>query len=128
MWGRILEFTLGIWLAISWIIFGYKNLTLLLWNDFLCFILITLFSLLSYVEKLRHLHILNFFLGIWLIILSYMIRADFEVNAQNYMTLAILLLMLSIIPSHANRPPYQWIKFMLKNPLSKSKGQKSHEK
>ena len=116
MWARTVEVVLGIWLAISWILFGYKEETTLLYHDFSCFFLISCFSLLSYLTKLRHLHLLNFLIAVWLAIFSYYIRGiGFENPAQNYMTLAWLLLMLSIVPTHARRPPYQWIQYNPRN-------------
>lgn len=114
MWARTIEFMLGVWLGISWIIFKYTDQTeFLMWNDFACFILISCFSLLSYAEKLRHLHLMNFVVGAWLAAFSYYVRhIGLDPSAENYMTLALLLLIFSIIPTHARRPPYQWIKYM----------------
>lgn len=114
MWARHFEFVLGIWLAISWIIFSYQGSDFaFLWHDFSCFLLIALFSLLSYLQKLRHLHLLNFLIGVWLFGFSYFVRSvGKDAIAQNYMFISWLLLMLAIIPTHSRRPPYQWIKFM----------------
>lgn len=114
MWARTFELILGIWLGISWIIFGYQGKEFfLLWNDLLCFVLLSLFSLLSYIEKYRHIHLLHFLLGAWLFGFSYYVRhLGMDVFAQNYMFVALLLLIFSIIPTHSRRPPYQWIKFM----------------
>ena len=116
MWAPTFEFVLGIWLTISWIIFGYRDDSSLLIHDFLSFSLIARFSLGSFFTKLRHLHLLNFLVVAWLVIFSYYLRSKgFENNAQNYMTVAWLLFMFSIVPSHAENPPYQWIKFQQKD-------------
>lgn len=114
MWARTIEFTLAIWLGISWMIFKYNVDTIfLLWNDIACFVLISCFSLLSYSQRLRHIHLLNFALAVWLIFLAYYLRnIGIGMNANNYMTVALLLLMLTIVPSDCNRPPYQWFKYM----------------
>lgn len=119
MWARTFELLLGIWFGISWIIFKYDgNDFFLLWNDFPCFVLIGSFSLLSYLEKLRHLHLLNFLIGAWLFGFSYLVRYwDMNALAQNYMGVALLLLIFSIIPTHSRRPPYQWIHYMNKRKL-----------
>lgn len=119
MWARTLEFVLGIWLAISWIIFRYTDSDFfLLWNDFPCFLLIAFFSLFSYNLRLRHIHLFNFLLGAWLFGFSYLVRhLGMDPFAQNYMSVSLLLLMLSIIPTHSQRPPYQWIRFMNKRKL-----------
>lgn len=114
MWARTFELVFGIWLAISWIIFEYRDVDFYpLSNDFICFVCIACFSLLSYNEKLRHLHLLNFLIGAWLFRFSYYIRhIGMDSIAQNYMLISLLLLIFSIIPTHSRRPPYQWIKFM----------------
>ncbi|MCC5832082.1 MAG: hypothetical protein JJU12_03460 [Chlamydiales bacterium] len=120
MWARTFELVLAIWLSISWIIFRYEgNEFLLLWNDFSCFVLMGSFSLLSYHERLRHIHLLNFLLGAWLFGFSYLIRhLGMNPLAENYMSVALLLLILSIIPTHTHRPPIQWILFMVKTHLT----------
>jgi hypothetical protein len=114
MWARTIEFILGIWLGISWIIFNYNGNDFdLLWNDFPCLILIAFFSLFSYQQRLRHLHLFNFLIGGWLFGFSYFVRRlGMDPYAQNYMFVSWLLLMLSIIPTHSHRPPYRWIQFM----------------
>lgn len=114
MWARTFEIVLGIWLGITWILFKYSgNDFYLLWNDFTCAALIGCFSLLSYLEKLRHIHLLNFLLGAWLFGFSYYIRyIGMDPLAQNYMFVSLLLLMMSIIPTHSRRPPQRWITYM----------------
>jgi hypothetical protein len=113
MWGRVIEFMLGVWLAISWVIFDYKDHTGFLWHDYIFFFLIASFSLLSYYAPWRHLHLMNFLVALWLAFFSYFTREiGFEKQAQNYMTLAWLLLIFSIIPIHSRYPPYPWMKFL----------------
>lgn len=64
MWARNFELMLALWLGNSWIIFGYgSEQRLLMWHDFTGFLIIGLLSLLSYFEKLRHLHLGNFLVG-----------------------------------------------------------------
>lgn len=116
MWARVVEFMLGVWLSVSWIIFGYKDDTIFIAHDLTCFFLISCFSLLSYLKKLRHLHLFNFLIAFWLAGWSYYLyRSQFESLAQNYMTLAWFFFLLSIVPSHASSPPYRWVKFKKKN-------------
>jgi uncharacterized membrane protein len=112
MWARTVECLLGVWLAISWIIFDYKENEALIWHDHICLIFIGSFSLLSFWTRLRHLHLMNFIIVLWLGAFSYFLQhLGLKINAQNYMTLAWLLFFFSIVPSHANRPSYQWIKY-----------------
>lgn len=113
MWARVVEVMLGLWLAISWLIFGYREASLLI-NDFTIAFLICLFSLLSYLPRFQKMHLFNFLIGVWFIILAYMMQGSLFYVDQNYMILGILFLMISILPSHAKYPPRRWIQFMIK--------------
>lgn len=111
MWARNFEVSLGIWLAISWLIFDYRGPASLIINDVICCLLIIYFALASYTKKYRKIHLLSFLVGIWLIFFHLFFNIP-ERAEQNHIVLGILLLMLSIIPSHAERPPNAWINFM----------------
>jgi hypothetical protein len=113
MWARVVEFMLACWLAISPFIFHYPKDQTTLWvNDFTCSILIALFSLLSFHEKLEKMHLLILLVGLWLLAFGY--RA-FPLDAthaeQNATTVGLLLLMVAIIPSHSQLPPKKWRRF-----------------
>jgi hypothetical protein len=116
MWARHFEFVLALWLAISWLIFGYTGDQLFLGvNDGICFILITLFSLLSYYHALRKLHLMNLAVSAWLIGLAYTSASSIhEGPYQNYMVVGFLLLMFAIIPVYSNDPPEAWQNYLKK--------------
>lgn len=111
MWPRVSEFFFSLWLACSWMIFGYKPNTPLFLNDILCFILITFFSIGSYITPLRRIYLFNLLMGIWLIVFSTFPFVG-EIAKQNYVSLGLILFMFAIIPSPAERAPYDWEKFM----------------
>ncbi len=113
MWPRVVEFMLACWLAISPFIFSYPGSALFLWfNDFSCASLMAIFSLLSYYEHLRKLHLCNLAISLYLISLSYFFKGStFEAPLQNYMVLGLLLLMIAILPTDADKPPKPWRDF-----------------
>lgn len=111
MWPRISEFFFSLWLAVSWMIFGYKPNTPLFVNDMICFVLIALFSLGSYAFALRRLYLFNLLMAIWLIVFSVFSFVG-EVPRQNYVSLGLLLFIFALIPSPTERPSYDWERFM----------------
>ncbi len=119
MWARISEFFFALWLAISFIIFHYDPKFPLLTNDLISFALIAFFSLGSYVAKLRRLYLMNFAMGIWLMIFSLQPFVP-DGPRQNYISLGLLLLTFAVIPCHSEQAPYDWLIFM--------KNRKKHKK
>lgn len=116
MWARHFEFVLGLWLAISWLIFGYNADQLFLGvNDGVCFVLITLFSFMSYYRPLRWLHLMNLLISFWLIAIAYSSSTTIhEGPYQNYMVVGFLLMMFAIIPAYSNDPPEAWQDYLNK--------------
>lgn len=110
MWARIVEFMLACWLSISPFIFGYPDESLFFWiNDLTCASLLAFFALICYYEPLRKMHLCNLALSFYLISLSYFFKgSSLEHPLQNYMVLGLLLLMISIVPSDADKPPKPW--------------------
>ncbi|MCB1110368.1 MAG: hypothetical protein KDK64_05255 [Chlamydiia bacterium] len=110
MWARIVEVCLAAFLCIStWIFpdprpFWILNFCLAAW--------ICVFSFLSFYPPLRKIHLMN---GIPILILC--LVAMVQPNPpppplfQSYMTLALLLVLFVIIPTHASRPPDPWVHF-----------------
>ncbi len=115
MGARHAEIFIAIWLAISWMIFHYgeEGRALLMMNDFICAFLLIFFALITYSTKFRHWHLMNFVIGLWLILFSYSSFVE-GVPEQNYMTLGLLLLMLAIVPSFSGQAPHSWVEFMKK--------------
>jgi len=117
MWARVVEFMLACWLCISPFIFGYDTDATFLWaNDFVCASLIAFFSLICYYKPLRKMHLLNLVICFWLIGVGYALKdSPYHAEIQNYVTFGILLLMIAIVPSEAEKPPIPWRRFYQRN-------------
>ncbi len=113
MWARVIEFMLAVWLGISPYIFGYTREMKFYWyNDYICAFCLSLFALLSFYKPLRKLHLCNLILVFWLIFLGYFLRSNELDNIlQNYVVIALLLVMISLVPSEASKPPMPWRRF-----------------
>jgi peptidoglycan/LPS O-acetylase OafA/YrhL len=114
MWARIVEFMLGCWLLISAYIFGYEADRTFLWiNDLVCGGLILVFALISFHVRFYRAHLLTLLVALWLVGVGYLGYAPPPSppppgEYQNYIVLGLLLLMLAIVPSHAELPPRRW--------------------
>lgn len=110
MWARYFEIAIGCFLAFSSIIFPI-DIWLWKWNvamaTWLC-----LFSLLSFYFPLRKIHFMNVFVIIVLIALAFKQPVSPpSAPYQNYVVLALLLLLFVIIPTNASKIPVPWQKF-----------------
>ena len=114
MWARCFEVSLAIWLSLSWLILRYpEDSSLLMFHDFFIAAVITTISLLNY--KYRYIHLFNFFTSLWLIIFAFVSNTPItDAPYQNYMVLGLILLILTIIPPRASRPPEEWEEFIRK--------------
>ncbi len=110
MWARIVEVSLGCFLAISSFIFPYPAP---LWIfDFFVAVWIWFFALASYHHPLRKIHLMNLIPAFTLIVIAWMQPNPPPAPAfQNYMVIALLLFLFTILPSHASSPPDPWSKF-----------------
>jgi hypothetical protein len=108
MWARFCEIILGIWLFSSHFLFSTK-----MWEDLALPLLITLFSLLSFFDRLNKTHLLQIIPAGWLLILSYTYPTPWlPFHYQNYIITALSILVFAIIPSHSSEPPRAWRKFL----------------
>lgn len=116
MWARHLESVIAVWMLFSWLIFRYPpELIPLRINDLICAALILLFSLATYKDRFRYLHLLNFLVGAWLIGWTVYSGTGIDFGPhQNYMVAGLLLLMLSLVPSRTKKPPMAWVEFLSK--------------
>lgn len=116
MWARHIEVVLALWLGFSWLIFRYTfDLAQMKMNDIICMVLIIVFSLITYKKRFRYCHLLNFLIGLWLIAWVFSRETGIIFGPyQNYMTVGLLLLMLSLVPSRTKEPPLAWTKYLLK--------------
>ncbi len=115
MWARILEVMIACWLAASRFIFRYED-PFGFWhvNDLVCAFFIALFAFLSFHQKLGKMHLFTFLIVIWLFVLNYSHGYPLPNMLQNYQVIAFLLLMIALIPSHAQLPPKPWRDYILK--------------
>ncbi len=108
MWARISEIVLGIWLLASYFIFATGS-----WHDLAIAFFISLFALLSFRENLNKMHLLQVIPAGWLLYLSYSYpKYILPFGYQNYILIALSLLMFAIIPSNASDHPRPWKKFL----------------
>ena len=111
MWPRHFEIALACWLAVAPFVFVYGAEARLHWaNDFTCAALMAVFALACYARPLEKLHLLNIAIGVWLAGLGWFIRHDPPAAgaADHYVALGLLVILLGILPSHANAPPRAW--------------------
>ncbi len=110
MWARYFEMAIGVFLAFSSIIFPI-DVCLWKWNVAMA-IWLFLFSLLSFYFPLRKIHLLNVFVIIVLIALAFKQPVSPPAAPyQNYVVLALLLVLFVIIPTNASKIPVPWERF-----------------
>jgi hypothetical protein len=70
-------------------------------------------ALVSFWPPMQFAHIANFAIGLWLIAFGFLASPyPTPPGLQNDIVVGLLLLMLSIIPNHASRPPRPWHDFL----------------
>lgn len=113
MWARHCEVFLGLWLAISWLIFSYpSNLDSLMYFDWIICLLICIFSLSCYSDRFKYMHLMNILIGSILIGFVFTFADDpYLPPYQNYAVVGLLLLMFAIIPTNSSLPPKAWQNF-----------------
>lgn len=108
MWARISEIILAVWLFISYFLFEYYSITAIV-----CAGLMFIFALLSYIDKLNKMHLFQAVPGGWLIYEGFAYPTPWlPMGLQNYVVVAVLLLMFTIIPSNASDHPRPWKRFL----------------
>lgn len=110
MWARTIETMLGFWLAISPFVFAHPTgEARLWWNDLLCALVVICAALVSFARSARRAHLVNTGVALWLVAVAYAWSSHpASAASQNHMVTGLLLLMLSIVPSEASRPPEAW--------------------
>lgn len=114
MWARVVEFMLAVWLAFSPFILRYSSQEPLMWaNTLICAALIMLFALLSFWDPLRKIHLLTLGVALWLLGLGYSTFPEIaQPPEENSAVLGLLLLMLTIVPTHSHHLSRSWQKFI----------------
>jgi hypothetical protein len=113
MWARIIEVTLGCWLALSPFIFRHSAEARTLWvNDLLSATIVIVLALVSFWPPLRFAHLANLLVALWLIAFGFWASSYPAPPAlQNSIIVGLLLLMFAIIPNEASLPPRSWRAF-----------------
>lgn len=118
MWARVVEVTMGIWLAMSPFLFhlSYEQ-PAYWWNDFACGALVMTFALASFWPPTQHAHLLQIAVGLWLMGWAYANEFSLEEHAsaamQNDVTVGFMLLMVAILPNHSTRCTPSWEQLLL---------------
>ncbi|MGD2168676.1 MAG: hypothetical protein PVI40_00345 [Chlamydiota bacterium] len=113
MWARIIElFIAGFLIASSWI---FQSSSFLWIFNIITTTWIILFSLLSFSHRLRKIHLMNIIAALALAICAF-IQPDPPPPPvyQNYMVLALLLIMFAVLPTEASKAPIPWRRFYKK--------------
>jgi hypothetical protein len=107
MWARDAEVALGAWLAAAPLVLGHRGS--LAFHDLACGTAIAALALLSYWKRARRAHLLELAIAAWLVAFGWIAAADGAgASAQNHAVVGLVLAMLAIVPSEANRPPRGW--------------------
>lgn len=110
MWARISELILGLWLFASYFVFAdYPRV------GFFAATLMCIFALFSYINFLNKMHLLQVIPAALLIYEGFSYPTPFlPFGLQNFVVVALLLLMFTIVPSNASDHPRPWKKFLEK--------------
>jgi hypothetical protein len=111
MWPRVSELFLGGWLMLSPLIFaGTVQSASFAVRDVVLGGVVAVLSLLSFWPRTSRAHLVTAALALALCGAAYFgWPRPGPPGAQNEIAIGLLLLMLAIIPSHANRPPISWL-------------------
>jgi peptidoglycan/LPS O-acetylase OafA/YrhL len=113
MWARVIELMLACFLSISCLFFPTTTTPFYFWaNNLLCSAFIAFFALCSYRSQWGKVHLFSFAIAIYLIILGYVEYPKPNPQNQCYVTMGILLFMITLIPSRAGTPPKEWLAFL----------------
>ncbi|PIS01359.1 MAG: hypothetical protein COT84_02930 [Chlamydiae bacterium CG10_big_fil_rev_8_21_14_0_10_35_9] len=113
MWARIVElFIAGFLIVSGWI---FQSSSFLWIFNIITATWIILFSFLSFRHRLRKIHLMNTIAALALAICAF-IQPDPPPPPvfQNYMVLALLLIMFAILPTEASKAPVPWRRFYMK--------------
>jgi Na+/melibiose symporter-like transporter len=114
MWPRVTEILIAVWLASSPWIFAApaESEFFLRANALACATLIALFALLSFRTVFGKAHLLTIAVALWMIGVAFA-APDPPPPApyQNFVVVALLLLMIAVLPSRASEPPKAWRDF-----------------
>jgi hypothetical protein len=110
MWPRVVEFMLGLWLAISPFLLQHDPDDRSLWiSDFTCAAAVVLLACVSFWRPLRWAHIALLAPAVWLMLFGYFGGGvDAAPGYQNDIFIGLTLVMFAIIPNKSDVPPEDW--------------------
>ncbi len=113
MWARSSEIAVACWLAMSPFIFRHGPEETFLWaNDLISALVIAVISLTALWPPAEKLHFANLIVSAWLIGVTFLTQPSPPPPAyQNYVTVALLLVILAMIPTRSHVPPRAWSAF-----------------
>jgi hypothetical protein len=112
MWARVVETMLGIWLAISPLVFRRATAPAALWwTDLAAAAAVITLALASYWQPTRHAHFAILLVAGWLVVSAFLSEYPTPPAEQNHLLTGLLLIMLAIIPNRASQAPRSWAKF-----------------
>lgn len=108
MWARNCELILGVWLILSRFVFLSQD-----WDGLVTGFFVILFAALSYHDKLNKMHLFQALPAAWLLYVGYTYPTPWlPFYLQNYILVALSILMFAIIPSNASDHPRPWKRFL----------------
>ena len=113
MWARHMELSLGLWLALSPMIFSHAEDRVWMWlHDFGVALVIVVLSLLAHWPPLRRAHLALLAVSAWLVGAGWWLSRGAGIHPdpayQNWILVGLLLAMFAIVPGEASRPPQKW--------------------
>jgi len=110
MWPRDVELMLACWLAVSPFVFQHPAEEPLWWiNDFATATVIGAAALCSYWPRTRYAHLVTLATSFWLIGFGRLgAEMPLPPALQNALVVGFILMMTSILPNEASRPPRAW--------------------
>lgn len=113
MWPRVIEISLGVWLAVSPFVFEYDldGDRFLWWNGYLCAAAAIAAALVSFKPRLERAHAVTVAVGLWLVATGYLFvpfAAEVPPEFQNFVMVGWLLVMFAVLPSRSDTPPRAW--------------------
>lgn len=111
MWGRVIEISAAVWLAVSPFVFRAADNATLVWADNLIALAIVTLAGFSFWHPTRYAHLLTLLVALGLIVWGRFTESTpLPPYHQNHIVIGLFLLMIALIPNDASAPPAAWRK------------------